>query len=187
MVLECGGKNPAVVLDDVKTWTLSPSEFVNGSFWNMGENCSATSPAFVHAKVKDDLPQRIGAYMREWNMATRSIGKPHRRTRQHRRISRRLHPSLDDAKKEKLSVVHGGDTRDGIFVEPTVVDGVAPSSRLFQEEIFRPVLSVTTFKSTSRGGQACQRHELWQADGVRLHREPRNAIKLSRDDPRRAS
>ncbi|TIN19333.1 MAG: aldehyde dehydrogenase family protein, partial [Mesorhizobium sp.] len=42
---------------------------------------------------------------------------------------------------------HGGKTHKGIYIEPTVVDDVKPSSRLFQEEIFGPVLSVTTFNS----------------------------------------
>ncbi|MFU1924540.1 aldehyde dehydrogenase family protein, partial [Klebsiella pneumoniae] len=40
----------------------------------------------------------------------------------------------------------GGATEAGIFVEPTVVDGVSPHSRLFREEIFGPVVGVTTFK-----------------------------------------
>lgn len=67
-MLECGGKNPAVVLADVEDLDLVAEQVVNGAFWNMGENCSATSRLIVHAAVKDELMQRIGAYMREWKM-----------------------------------------------------------------------------------------------------------------------
>jgi hypothetical protein len=54
---------------------------------------------------------------------------------------------LDEAKKEKLVFAHGGETWAGVYVEPSVVDGVTAGSRLFREEIFGPVLSVTTFNT----------------------------------------
>ena len=47
---------------------LVAEQVVNGAFWNMGENCSATSRLIVQASVKDELMQRIAAYMREWKM-----------------------------------------------------------------------------------------------------------------------
>lgn len=54
---------------------------------------------------------------------------------------------LERAGIEQLQVAFGGGTAGGIFVEPTVVDGVGQDSRLFREEIFGPILSVTTFQS----------------------------------------
>ncbi|WP_122562825.1 aldehyde dehydrogenase family protein, partial [Pseudomonas viridiflava] len=48
VVLECGGKNPAVVMDDAEDLDLVAEHVVNGAFWNMGENCSATSRLLVH-------------------------------------------------------------------------------------------------------------------------------------------
>jgi len=147
VVLECGGKNPAVVLDDAEDLDLVAEQVVNGAFWNMGENCSATSRLIVHAKVKDELLERIGAYMREWK-----TGDPLDPDNRVGALVSRKHfdkviSFLDSVKTEKLSVVHGGETRDDIYVEPTVVDGVSPASRLFREEIFGPVLSVTTFNT----------------------------------------
>ena len=68
VVLECGGKNPAVVFDDAEDLDLVAEQVVLGAFWNMGENCSATSRLIVHEKVKDELLGRIKAYMREWRM-----------------------------------------------------------------------------------------------------------------------
>ncbi|KIQ60610.1 MULTISPECIES: aldehyde dehydrogenase [Pseudomonas] len=147
VVLECGGKNPAVVMDDAEDLDLVAEQVVNGAFWNMGENCSATSRLLVHASVKDELLQRMGAYLNEWKM-----GDP---LDPHNRVGalvssdhfEKVKSYLDYANGDKLAVVYGGDTQDGAFVQPTVIDGVDRDSRLFQEEIFGPVLSVTSFTS----------------------------------------
>ena len=55
IVLECGGKNPAIVLEDAEDLDLVAEHVVNGAFWNMGENCSASSRLIVHEAVKDKL------------------------------------------------------------------------------------------------------------------------------------
>ena len=146
----------------------------------MGENCSATSRLIVHAKVKDDLLKRIGAYMREWrtgdpldpdNRIGALVNKAH---------FEKVTSFLDDAKKEKLSVAHGGGTHDGIFVEPTVVDGVTPSSRLFKEEIFGPVLSVTTFNTLAEAVALANDTNYGLTASVYTG-SLRNAIRLSRE------
>jgi gamma-glutamyl-gamma-aminobutyraldehyde dehydrogenase len=147
VVLECGGKNPAVVLEDAEDLDLVAEQVVTGAFWNMGENCSATSRLIVHSSIKDELLQRIGAYLREWktgdpldpeNRLGALVSKNH---------FEKVKSFLDDVTKEKLSVTCGGETQKGIFIEPTVVDGVTPESRLFKEEVFGPILSVTTFEN----------------------------------------
>jgi gamma-glutamyl-gamma-aminobutyraldehyde dehydrogenase len=147
VVLECGGKNPAVVMDDAEDLDLVAEQVVNGAFWNMGENCSATSRLLVHASVKDELLKRMGAYIREWKM-----GDPlDPQNRVGALVSsdhfQKVKSYLDYASAGNLEAVYGGDTQDGAFIQPTVIDGVDRDSRLFQEEIFGPVLSVTTFNS----------------------------------------
>ncbi|MFS2156670.1 aldehyde dehydrogenase [Pseudomonas sp. Pseusp122] len=149
VVLECGGKNPAVVMDDAEDLDLVAQHVVNGAFWNMGENCSATSRLLVHESVKAELLERMGAYIREWKM-----GDPlDPQNRVGALVSsdhfEKVKSYLEYAIAGKLDVVYGGDTQDGAFVQPTVIDGVDRDSRLFQEEIFGPVLSVTTFTSIS--------------------------------------
>jgi gamma-glutamyl-gamma-aminobutyraldehyde dehydrogenase len=148
VVLECGGKNPAVVFDDVEDLDLVAEQVVLGAFWNMGENCSATSRLIVHGKVKDELLSRVQAYMRDWRM-----GDPLDPTSRVGALVSREHfekvkSYIDRIPDEKLRLVEGGRT-EGAFIEPTVVDGVTRESRLFQEEVFGPLLSVTTFSSVS--------------------------------------
>ncbi|MBN3807767.1 aldehyde dehydrogenase [Paraburkholderia sp. Ac-20347] len=145
IVLECGGKNPAVVLKDADDLDTVAQHVVNGAFWNMGENCSASSRLIVHADIKDALLERIGVQMREWKMGD-PLDPEHRIgamvSQSH---FEKVRSYLVQAQTEQLRVAFGGDTERGIFVEPTVVDGVSSTSRLFQEEIFGPVLAVTTF------------------------------------------
>ncbi|PWL18514.1 aldehyde dehydrogenase [Falsochrobactrum shanghaiense] len=180
VVLECGGKNPAVVLDDAEDLDLVAEQVVNGAFWNMGENCSATSRLVVHAKVKDALLERISAYMREWktgdpldpeNRIGALVSKAH---------FEKVKSFLDEAKTENLSIVNGGGTHEDIYIEPTVVDGVTPESRLFQEEIFGPVLSVTTFNSISEAIALANDTNYGLAASVYTG-NLRNAIRLSRE------
>jgi gamma-glutamyl-gamma-aminobutyraldehyde dehydrogenase len=180
VVLECGGKNPAVVLEDAEDLDLVAEQVVNGAFWNMGENCSASSRLIVHASIKDELLKRIGAYMREWktgdpldpeNRIGALVSKSH---------YEKVKSFLDDVKTEKLSIAFGGETQKGIFIEPTVVDGVTPQSRLFQEEIFGPILSVTTFESLAEAVTLANDTNYGLTASVYTG-SLRNAIRVSRD------
>jgi gamma-glutamyl-gamma-aminobutyraldehyde dehydrogenase len=149
IVLECGGKNPAVVFDDAEDLDLVAEQVVLGAFWNMGENCSATSRLIVHTKVKDELLGRIKAYMREWRM-----GDPlDPGNRVGALVSRdhfeKVKSYIDKITTDDLELLVGGRTEGGTFVEPTVVDGVTREDSLFRDEVFGPLLSVTTFSSFS--------------------------------------
>ncbi len=149
IVLECGGKNPAVVFEDADDLDLVAEQVVLGAFWNMGENCSASSRLIVHEKVKDALLARILAYMREWRMGDpldpgNRVGALVSSTH-----FEKVKSFVDRIAAEKMDLIAGGKTERGIFVQPTVISGVTHDSKFFQEEIFGPLLSVTTFSSVS--------------------------------------
>jgi gamma-glutamyl-gamma-aminobutyraldehyde dehydrogenase len=147
VVLECGGKNPAVVMPDVDDIDTVAQHLVQGAFWNMGENCSASSRLIVHESIKDALLTRIGVHLQSWptgnpldpdNRLGALVSKAH-----FDKVCTYLH----QAAAERLQVVYGATTTDGVYVAPTVLDGVGPDSVLFREEIFGPVLAVSTFRT----------------------------------------
>jgi gamma-glutamyl-gamma-aminobutyraldehyde dehydrogenase len=141
ITLEMGGKNPAIVLDDAENLDRVAAHIVSGAFWNMGENCSASSRLIVQKGIKEALIERISAHAREWPM-----GDPLDPVN---RIGALVSPAhfnkvcsyLEDGPK----ILMGGTAENG-FVEPTVLE-VAPDAKQAREEIFGPVLSVLTVDS----------------------------------------
>ncbi|KGF80940.1 aldehyde dehydrogenase [Massilia sp. JS1662] len=179
VVLECGGKNPAVVLDDVKDLDTVARHLVNGAFWNMGENCSASSRLIVHADIKCALLERIGEHIQEWKMGNPLDPENRLGAMVSKAHFEKVRSYIDQAAAEKLTVTYGGETERGIFVQPTVVDGVGPDSRLFQEEIFGPVLSVTTFTTVDEAIALANDSVYGLAASVYTD-DLRNAIKVAR-------
>jgi len=147
VVLECGGKNPFVVFDDAEELDLIAEHVVNGAFWNMGENCSAASRLIVHEAVKQPLLERVLARAGEWR-----TGDPLNPVNQLGALVDQEHfdkvcSYLEQGKTAKAKLILGGSAVDGVYVEPTIFDGVSPEASLAREEIFGPVLSVLTVTS----------------------------------------
>lgn len=140
VVLECGGKNPAVVLADAEHLDRVAEHLVNGAFWNMGENCSATSRLIVHRDVKAPLMERIIARLRDWKTGDPLDPATH------------LGALIDAEHVKKVSKYLTSDalvggTADGPFVAPTIYE-VSKEDAKGREEIFGPVLSVIEVAST---------------------------------------
>ena len=147
VVLEMGGKNPCVVLEDAENLDMVAAHVVNGAFWNMGENCSAASRLIVHQDIKEALMERIIAHAREWPM-----GEPLDPTNRIGALVSKDHFEkvcgyLALGKTDGVRVLLGGNTRDGKLVEPTILEVNDPDHALMKEEIFGPVLCVTTVQS----------------------------------------
>ncbi|WP_434700076.1 aldehyde dehydrogenase [Pseudomonas sp. D1-1] len=180
VVLELGGKNPAVVMNDCEDLDQVAQYVTAGAFWNMGENCSASSRLIVHEEVKEELLQLIGKHLRDWKMGDpldpqnrlgAMISKTH---------FEKVRSYLEYAAEQKLNVLQGGETESGVYVQPTIIDGVERDSRLFIEEIFGPVLSVTRF-STIDEAIALANDTVYGLAASAYTGSLRNALRLSRE------
>ncbi len=177
VVLECGGKNPAVVLDDAEDIDLVAGHVVNAAFWNMGENCSANSRLIVHADIKDELMERILARVKYWR-----TGDPLDPVNQ-------LGAMIDSEHCKKVSkylkggkgvnTLIGGKAK-GNFVEPTIHDGVKLGNKLATDEIFGPVLSVITVNSFEEAISAANDTEYGLAASV-FTSNAKRAIRAARE------
>lgn len=150
VVLECGGKNPALVFNDAEDLAAVAGHVLNGAFWNMGENCSATSRLLVQEEVKEALLAEMAKQIGDWTMGNPLDPRNRLGTMVSAEHFNKVSGYLDTARQEGLRVLHGGNTEQGAYVQPTVIDGVTPESALFREEIFGPVLCVTTFKTEAQ-------------------------------------
>ena len=153
IVLECGGKNPSVVLEDAEHLDEVARHVVYSALWNAGQNCSSNSRLIVHRKIKDKLLERVVARVRDWRTGypldpANAIG-----TIVSREQYDRILKYIEIGKKEGArAVVGGGPIEDGagIYIAPTIFDGVTPAMTIAREEIFGPVLSVMTVDSTAQ-------------------------------------
>lgn len=173
VTLECGGKNPAVVLEDAENLDHVASHVVNAAFWNMGENCSASSRLIVHKAVKAPLMERIVARMRDWK--TGDPLDPHNHLgalidAEHcRKVSKYL----------KGKAAAGGGKPKGNFVEPTVFE-VKKNAPRAREEIFGPILSVIEVASPEEAIALANDTEYGLAASV-FTGNVRRAIRAARD------
>jgi aldehyde dehydrogenase (NAD+) len=144
--LELGGKSPQVVFADADLDKAVPA-IVRGITTNTGQICVAGSRVVVERPVQAELVERLAK-----ELAQVSIGRwdepvqmgPLVNARQQKRVL----GYIEVGKEEGARLVTGGGTPtgerydDGFFVEPTLFDNVDPQSRIAQEEIFGPLLSV---------------------------------------------
>ncbi|GHC30733.1 aldehyde dehydrogenase family protein [Aidingimonas halophila] len=141
--LELGGKSPILVMDDVDPeqaadWVMA------GIYFNMGQVCSATSRLIVHDAIADALydalARRIDAIRLGDPLAEGTDMGPLTSARQRESVMQ----YLDIARQEGLTAVRDERHRKlpdhGYFVAPTLYRDVPTASRLWNEEIFGPVL-----------------------------------------------
>ena len=152
--LEMGGKNAQIVLDDADL-DLALDGVLWGAFGTTGQRCTATSRLVLQEGIHDAFVTRLA----ERAQALR-LGDG-------RRAGTDVGPLVNDAAREKVeryieigrqqgatlvcggARATGGDLDRGFFFQPTIFTGVTAGSRLDQEEIFGPVLSVIKVKDAA--------------------------------------
>ncbi|RZF27909.1 aldehyde dehydrogenase [Paraburkholderia sp. UYCP14C] len=150
--LELGGKSPNVIFDDANL-DDAVNGAVSGIFAATGQTCIAGSRLLVHAKVHDEVVERVVNLAR-----TARMGNPMHVETQVGPITTRpqfekVLGYIEVARGEGAELALGGKVAEGPecgsgwFVEPTIFTGVDNSMRIAQEEVFGPVLSVIRFET----------------------------------------
>lgn len=151
VLLECGGKSPMIVMEDAEDMPAVAGHAAFAAFWNMGENCTANARLLVHRDVKDEFLEKVLEKSNEWN-----VGDPLEETTRVGALIEEEHLAkvlrhVRDAVDAGASLVRGGgrvrEESGGYFVEPVILDRVSPSMRISREEVFGPVIAITTFTS----------------------------------------
>ncbi|MGE8943141.1 aldehyde dehydrogenase [Leptospira interrogans] len=151
VVLECGGKSPAIVMDDVKNLGPMVENLAMGILFCQGENCSAGSRLVVQEGIKDRLLNELKKHFAEW-----AVGDPFDPSTRVGAMIEEKH--LDKVMgliarglEEGAQITFGGNRvlreTGGYFVQPTIFDGVTNTMTIAREEIFGPVLSVISVKT----------------------------------------
>jgi 5-carboxymethyl-2-hydroxymuconic-semialdehyde dehydrogenase len=145
--MELGGKSPAVVFADANLDAAIDSTLF-GVFSLNGERCTAGSRILVERSIYDEFLEKYAARAKHI-----VVGDPHDPKTE---VGALVHPehydkvmSYVEIGKTEGRLLAGGGRPEGFesgnYVAPTVFADVAPEARIFQEEIFGPVVAITPF------------------------------------------
>jgi len=182
--LELGGKAPYVIFDDADVEAAARAA-IFGMFRNAGQACGATTRLLVQEGIHDRFLSRVVELTRKIE-----VGHPSKvstdmgpliSSNQERVVQEYIQYGLDAG----FDLVTGGhkllgDGYDyGYYVEPTIFDRVDNASKLGQEEIFGPVVAVTTFRDEAQAVELANAVDfglvagVWSADYPRAMRVAR--------------
>ena len=181
--LELGGKSSIIIFDDCEIeraveWTMF------GCFWTNGQICSATSRLLVAESIADVFMARL---VERTNMIR--IGDP-------REKESKMGPVVSRDQYEKVlsyirigveegaTLICGGTERpahvkEGYYIKPTIFSNVTSNMRIWNEEIFGPVLCARTFKTEAEAIHLANNSEFGLAAAV-FSRDKEKLSRVSR-------
>lgn len=170
LYLELGGKSPNIVFADAPDLGAAAKAAAQAIFRNAGQVCVAGSRLLVEAAVHDEFVAaltRATEAMRLGNPLdlTTNVGAVNSLTQLEGNLG-----FVADAERDGGQIVTGGKRAltetGGYYMEPTVVTGVQPAHRLFREEVFGPVLAVTSFADEAEALRLANATDYGLASGV---------------------
>eukprot|EP00057_Strongylocentrotus_purpuratus_P019038 XP_011673512.1 PREDICTED: aldehyde dehydrogenase family 8 member A1 [Strongylocentrotus purpuratus] len=182
--LELGGKNAAVVFDDVDLDEIIPT-VVRSGFTNQGEICLCMSRFFVQESILEKFVEKYVAAARKM-----VVGPPSEDSSKLGALISKEHlykvKGYVELAIEEGGTVHCGEgvdemhiplkNKNGYYMAPTVITGLGPHSRCMQEEIFGPVVCIAPFTTEEDAIEKanCVKYGLaacvWTKDVGRTHR-----------------
>ena len=193
--VELGGKSPNIFFEDIMqaepAFIEKAAEGLVLAFFNQGEVCTCPSRALVQESIYDDfmkvVMRKVEAIKRGDPLDTDTMVGAQASEQQFDKIL----SYLEIARNEGAELLTGGavaklegDLATGYYIQPTLLKGTN-KMRVFQEEIFGPVVSITTFKDEAEALAIANDTEfglgagLWTRDINRAYRMGR-AIKAGR-------
>jgi len=146
---ELGGKSANIVCADCPDLDAAVAAAIGSIYFNQGESCNAPSRLFVEASIKDAFLDKALGMIRDF-----APGDPLDEATVMGAIVDPIQMKtvlgyIEAGKEEGARLLAGGSAArvdsGGLYIEPTLFDGVDASMRIAREEIFGPVLSVLSF------------------------------------------
>jgi len=168
VVLELGGKDPMIVLEDADVDVVS-SGAVWGAFVNSGQACLSVERCYVHRSIYEDFVQacaRKAAQLRVGNGldAETDVGPMI-----HQRQVQTVEAHVNEARERGARILAGGKRLAELgpnFYAPTVIADVDHSMRLMREETFGPVLPLMPFDGDAEAAQLANDSEFGLAASI---------------------
>ena len=143
LVLELGGNDPLIVMDDADLDEASTLA-VQGSYKNSGQRCTAVKRMLVHDKVADAFTELVVAKSKAWTYGDPSDEANLMGTVIDEAAAKGFEARVNEAVGQGARLLLGNQ-RQGALYAPTVLDRVRPEMTLVREETFGPVSPIIRF------------------------------------------
>lgn len=147
--MELGGKSPNIVFEDADIENALNGA-LSGIFTAAGQSCSAGSRLLLHESIHDEFVERLVEMAADIELGDPKDPETEMGPLASADQFETVEQYIEIGKQSEATLVHGGappdaDLGSDLFIEPTIFTNVDNDSRLAQEEIFGPVLSVIEF------------------------------------------
>jgi aldehyde dehydrogenase (NAD+) len=169
--VELGGKDALIVCDDADLERASAAASF-GSFMHQGQICMSVEKVLVHENIYDEFLRRFAE-----RAAKLKLGDPRDKSNVigpliNDKQAAKVKEQIDDAVAKGAKVVLGGKV-NGRFVEPTILTGVTPDMKVYQDETFGPVAPVIPFRNDAEAIAIANDTEYGLSSGVMTRDEQR--------------
>ncbi|KAI8063766.1 aldehyde dehydrogenase domain-containing protein [Gongronella butleri] len=165
--LELGGKSAQIVCADADLANAARWA-CGGIFNNHGQSCNAGSRILVHESVHDEFVKLFVAEAKKIKVGDPFDPEVSQGPQINKAQFDKILDYIEIGKKEGATVAYGGKRvgTKGYFVEPTVLINCNNNMRVMREEIFGPVVAITTFKTIDEAIEIANDSEYGLAGGV---------------------
>ena len=179
VIAEMGGKDAIIVDEEADLDAAVTGVFVS-SYGYQGQKCSACSRAIVHRAVYDQFLERLRSKVEATKVGPADDSGNYMGPVINARALKSIRDYVEVGKKEgRLLTEPGPETAEGYFLRPVILADIDSKARVFQEEIFGPVLAVTPADSFEHALELANDTEYGLTGGV-YTRNP-DKIQLARD------
>ncbi len=180
--LELGGKNPNIIFADCD-WDRMMRTTIQSSFSNQGQICLCGSRILVEESIYEKFKEEFIARVKKL-----TVGDPLEENSKQGAVVSNMHfdkvrGCIDLALQEGGKILTGGNVvklsgrcENGLFIEPTVIEGLGANCRTNMEEIFGPVVTLQSFKTEDEALQLANTSDyglsatIWTQDISRANR-----------------
>lgn len=179
-----GAKNHSIVLPDADL-DGAVKNITAAAFGSAGERCMACSVVVVHEAIADELVARLIAAADEIKIGDGSkpdvfLGPVIRQSNKERTISYIEAGELESAQLVRDGRLDAASSGDGFFIGPTIFDHVKPGMKIWQDEIFAPVLAVIRVRDLSEAIAVTNQSPF--ANGACLYTDSAKAVREFREE-----
>lgn len=185
VTLELGGKNPLIAFPDTDPDVIAAAAMRGMNFTWQGQSCGSTSRLLLHEDIHDAVLDRVVERVSKLRLGdpadpATDMGPVNSRVQLEKVLA-----FFEAAKVDGARLMTGGGRPDrapfrrGFWVEPTVYADVRPGMRLWQEEVFGPILSVGRWRTVDEAVELANSTE-YGLTGAVWTNDIRNALNVAR-------